>query len=94
MPDVTHYDVLGIARTATAREVHRAYLDVKGSEPPNSQQLARAHAAWTTLTSPAARAKDHRLLPPAALPGGHTTSRWNGLKLAARWAIGMRLVHG
>lgn len=85
---MTHYEVLGVARTASAAEIRRAYLelarrhhpDFHGGDSPAAQEAARrrmqeVNAAWHVLGDPARRRAYDLSLRPAASGGAGPVAR-------------------
>lgn len=60
LPSVTHYEDLGVAPTATAAEMRRAYVDLArrhhpdraGSTAADSDRMREINAAWAVLGDP------------------------------------------
>lgn len=71
---MTHYDVLGVARSAPAAEVRRAYLALARRHHPDrpggdARTMRAVNEAWATLGDPSRRADyDRSLAPPQAGP--------------------------
>lgn len=64
-----HYDVLGVARTASATEVRRAYLELARRHHPDRtggshEQMRRINEAWAVLGDPVLRLGYDRSLAP------------------------------
>lgn len=75
---MTHYDVLGVAPSAPAAEVRRAYLALARRHHPDrpggdARTMRAVNAAWATLGDPGRRADyDRSLAPPEARPAAPT----------------------
>jgi hypothetical protein len=64
---VTHYEVLGVARTAPTSEVRRAYVTLARRHHPDraggdAEAMRAVNEAWTTLRDPARREQYDRAL--------------------------------
>lgn len=70
----THYEVLGVAASASAEEVRRAYVELARALHPDrahgdARRMQEVNEAWRVLRDPAARrAYDVSLAPPPPSP--------------------------
>ncbi|MEI7769871.1 MAG: J domain-containing protein [Chloroflexales bacterium] len=63
-PYIDPYEVLGLARSASAEEIKRAYFALVRANPPerNPEQFKRIRAAYERLRDPAQRVEADMLL--------------------------------
>ena len=77
---MTHYDVLGVARSAPTSEVRRAYVELARQHHPDraggdADVMRAINDAWATLRDPARRASYDRTLRPTVAPTAVTEPR-------------------